>query len=182
MAPRALLYTRFNEFEPIRGADVLAAVLLQAPHARLDIVGDGPVNRVQAFFRQLERRGVLNRTKWHGLLRGDSLGKALSSDGVVIWLFEDNHTNRARSPAKLLELLAHGNAVIAERVGEVERLVSSAALTVAPGDAAELLGAAVRLFDDEIERQELRRKAAWHAAARCSWADRAALLERFLCT
>ena len=172
--PSIILYTRFNEFGVVRGADLLAAVLVQAPRARLDIVGDGRRQTALEFLVRLRKRGVLDRVTWHGFLRSDQLSRALTAAGVAIWLFDNTPINRARSPAKLLELLAHGNAIVAESVGEVPRLVASAAHTVPAACAPGLVRTAAHLLADEGERKRLRELARSRAETHCTWPHRAA--------
>jgi hypothetical protein len=177
-----LLYCRFNEFEPVRGADAIAAILLQAPRARLLVVGAGSTCRAAAFFRRLESRGVGKRATWRGMLRGQELADALSADSVAIWLFDDNPINRARSPAKLLELLANGKPVAAESVGEVARLPPSVVRAAPAGDPAGIVRATLLLLTETDTRLRLAQDARTYAATCCTWQHRAADLERFYCT
>jgi glycosyltransferase involved in cell wall biosynthesis len=109
----------------------------------------------------------------HGTLPAEALAGALGVDSVALWLFDDNPINRARSPVKLLELLAHGRAVVAEGVGEVSTLADGAALLVAPGDTETLVEEAIRLLTDSIARRRLGQQAQVAMQRGASWRARA---------
>jgi glycosyltransferase involved in cell wall biosynthesis len=176
-APILLLYTRFNEFTPARGAAVAAEILRRVREARLVVVGDGPIERRQTFFRELERLGVAHRVTWRGMLTGEALHAVLEADAVALWLFDNNRINVARSPVKLLELMTHGRPLVAEAVGEVPRLAGTGARLVRAGDTAELARQATTLLQDRTERQEQARRARASLAAN-TWSARAQALDR----
>ena len=171
-----LLYTRFNECTPYRGAAVVSEILQRARGARLLVVGDGPAAGREAFFRELQRRGASQRVTWLGALRGPALHAALETDAVGLWLFDENRINLARSPVKLLELLAHGRPTIAEAVGEVAPLAGSGAQLVEAGATAELVRRATWLLRDRAARHEQAQQARASMAAH-NWALRAHALE-----
>ena len=113
--PSLLLYTRFNEFAPTRGAKIVSQILDRVPTARAVIVGDGPAERRQAFSRELERRRSRRVSVGVGCWPSGPRWRA-SGRQRGPWLFDDNTINAARSPVKLLELMAHGRAIVAEAV------------------------------------------------------------------
>jgi glycosyltransferase involved in cell wall biosynthesis len=175
--PTVLLYTRFNEFDSGRAADLLTTVLQNHVDARLGIVGDGGGPDGRTFLSRFDTEGLSNRVTYHGMLDGRVLRRALSGDHVSLWLFDDTAINRARSPVKLLELMAAGNAIVAEAAGEVAALAQHAVRLVPQGDAYAILSAIVELLDDANARRLLGRRARVHVAKSASWADRAAALE-----
>jgi len=177
-APNLLLYTRFNEFAPARAAEIVGAILDRVPESRLVVVGDGPAGARSAFRHALEREGAANRTDWLGFLTGPALATVLEADSVALWLFDDNPINRARSPIKLLELLAHGRPVVAEAVGEVRALCGAGARLVAPGDASRLIECAVALLASPRERNYLGEQARAAMREGATWRRRATELAR----
>ncbi|HEY7064004.1 MAG TPA: glycosyltransferase [Chloroflexota bacterium] len=179
--PRLLMYTRFNEFTPARGAAIVADILKSAPAARLEVVGDGPAAARAAFLVAIARQGLARRVRHRGLLTGSELGEALTGDAVALWLFDDNAINRARSPAKLLELLAYGKALVAEAIGEVPGLVGDAAVLTTLTAPAETVRATVELLSMPERCAELGCAARRRAGAHATWRSRArALVSSYL--
>jgi glycosyltransferase involved in cell wall biosynthesis len=171
-----LLYTRFNEFSPERGARLIAAVLNRLPAAQLTVVGDGDAEARETFRRGLRESGVSSRVKFSGLLNGNDLWATLASADVALWPFDDTPINRARCPAKLLELLAVGTAVVAEDAGEVGRLAGRGARLVCAGVEEQFIAAAVELASGATERSRLR-ALAQDVASNQNWQRRAEKLE-----
>jgi glycosyltransferase involved in cell wall biosynthesis len=173
--PGLVLYTRFNEFTPERGVQLIDRVLSESPGARLTVIGDGGDRaRFEALIRS---HHWANRVRLLGFQEADSLQALLRSPNVALWPFDDNPMNRARSPSKLLELLAYGRAVVAEDVGDVRRLVGSAGRLVPSGDISGFANAVKDLLEDERAGSCLGARAARRAAAELSWDNRAAHLE-----
>jgi glycosyltransferase involved in cell wall biosynthesis len=79
------------------------------------------------------------------------------------------------SPLKVLEYMASGRAIIASRIGQLERLIDHGrtGLLVEPGNAEELIRAVRRLAGDETLRADLGRQAAQEARRAHSWSQRA---------
>jgi glycosyltransferase involved in cell wall biosynthesis len=174
--PQLLLYTRFNEFSPERGARLVAHVLNRLPTARLTVVGDGVVAARERFRRRLLQVGLGSRVEFGGLMVGRQLCTALAGADVALWPFDDSCINRARCPAKLLELLAAGVAVVAEDVGEVGRLAGQGARLVRPGADEQFVAAVVELATAPMARAELSTLAAQVVSGH-NWGRRAENLE-----
>jgi glycosyltransferase involved in cell wall biosynthesis len=170
-----VLYTRFNEFTPERGVHLLDRVLDGSPRVGLTVIGDGE-DRIR-FETLVRAHRWAERVTILGFQEGDSLQALLRAPNVALWPFDDNPANRARSPSKLLELLAYGRAVVAEDVGEVRRLVGSSGRLVAPGDVSGFARAVQGLLQDEGARNRLGARAGQRAATELSWDTRAANLE-----
>jgi glycosyltransferase involved in cell wall biosynthesis len=175
---RLVLYTRFNEFAPARGVAAVAAVLQRLPTAELVVIGEGDTAARKEFEAGLQGAGVAGRCHWMGYLVEPERHRVLSSAHGAIWLFDDTPINRARSPAKLLELLAMGLPVIAEDVGETRALIGRAGVLVPPCSREALIAAVARLADSRDTRLELANAARRRIAAAATWLDRAATLER----
>ncbi|HZU04849.1 MAG TPA: glycosyltransferase [Chloroflexota bacterium] len=175
VGPRLLLYTRFNEFAAARVLQLLDEIFARLPQAVLVLVGDTEGRDGRAFMAGLRAREWARRVECHGVLGGEALAEVLARSDLALWPFEDTVVNRARCPAKLVELLAVGKAVVAEAVGEVEALVGAAGWLVAPGDRAAFVEGVVRLATDSALRGKLER-AARRRAEEASWEQRAEAL------
>lgn len=171
--PTLLLYTRFNEFAPQRGAALVGAILQRVPAARLLVVGPADSAAGRTFLGDLATLGCAARVTCAGFQEGATRDALLAQDSVALWLFDDTAINRARSPAKLAELLAHGRPVVAEAVGEVPALAGDAAWLVPARASTALVEAAVRLLTTPDLRQAYAARARTHAAAHLSWSTRA---------
>lgn len=174
--PSLLIYTRFNEFTPGRAAAIVGEILRGVPNAHLDVVGDGPTLERHSFFGAIRRQGFAGRVRERGLLNGAQLSAALAGDAVALWLFDNNAINRARSPAKLLELLAHGKAIVAESVGEVARQVGNAAILTGPDAPTDTIRATTSLLLTREHRAALGHKAWLRARDSARWHSRATAL------
>jgi glycosyltransferase involved in cell wall biosynthesis len=170
-----VLYTRFNEFTPRRGVALLDRILDECPRLRVTVIGDGE-ERSQ-FESLVQSYTWADRVALTGFHEGDSLRALLRAPNIALWLLDDNSTNQARSPSKLVELMAWGRAVVAEDVGEVRCLVGCAGRLVAAGDAAGIVCAVKELLANAAARSELGAAAAQRAAKDLSWDCRAARLE-----
>jgi glycosyltransferase involved in cell wall biosynthesis len=166
-----LWYTRFTEASPDRVAGLVAPLLQADSSLRLIVFGDevesGDKDRAQAAFRAL---GVSGRVQWVAYGPG-GLGALLTqhSDPVGIYPLDDDLTDRARSPTKLVELMAHGVPVVAEAVGEARRYLGTFENEcLAPVANPELFQARVsRLLAKRSTRIELGERlgfaaSAWH--------------------
>ena len=162
---KLLWYTRFTEAEPGRVAALLASVLRTAADLRLLVLGDeveaGARERARSAFAQV---GVGERVDWLEYAPGRLRELAETRDLVAIYPLDDNLVNRARSPAKITELMSVGVPVVAEAVGEANTYLADLASTclATPDDVVgfqRLLGAL--LGDRELRRvTSLRTRAA----------------------
>jgi len=175
-ALRLLLYTRFNEFGLARGAAVLGRVMDEVPGAQVIVVGDGAERR--AFQALIRAQAWGDRVSFRGFQTGDDLARSVAEANMALWLFDDNAVNRARSPVKLLELLASGKPVVAEDVGEVSALGAGGLRLTTPGDADAFAEAVRELANDLAERERLARHLRQTGQERLDWQRRAASLDR----
>jgi glycosyltransferase involved in cell wall biosynthesis len=101
----------------------------------------------------------------------DALADHFARAALAIYPFEDTLVNRAKCPAKLLEMLAAGVPVIAEGVGEVREFIRHAETgwLVPPGDTDSFAAAVARLLVDSETRAHMGRAAVRDANKRLSW-------------
>jgi glycosyltransferase involved in cell wall biosynthesis len=175
-----LLFTRFFEFEAGRVIDVLRRVFSEERTAQLLLVGEGLHGEEERFLSLAEDAGLLSHIRWAGWVDGDSLRDYFAAADLAICPLKDSLLNRARCPAKLVDLLAAGLAVVADDVGEVggyvEHLLSG--YLVSPGDAASFAGGVVRLLGEDGLRSRLGEEARRHVSERFDWSTMAAVVER----
>ncbi|MBI3971190.1 MAG: glycosyltransferase family 4 protein [Chloroflexi bacterium] len=148
--PVILLYTRFFEFQPGRVVEVLRRVHAAVPAARLLVVGAGKYGQERTLEALARGRGLGDAVVLAGWQPMESLPGLLRSADVAIAPADDNLANRAKCSVKLLELMALGVPVVADRVGQQAEYVEPGAggLLVEPGDPEAMAGAVVQLWRD----------------------------------
>jgi glycosyltransferase involved in cell wall biosynthesis len=154
-----------GSFRPFHAVELAVEAVARVDGAALLLVGDGPERAsIEAASRRLGVDVVMTGTVAHAELPG-YLGAM--DVGLVL---ADSSGAFHYSPLKLAEYLAAGLAVVAPRIPSVEERVTDGetGVLVAPGDVNELVGALVRLRDDDALRDRLS-STARAAAQRWSW-------------
>jgi glycosyltransferase involved in cell wall biosynthesis len=168
--PNVLLYTRFWEFSLPYLVAALVGIAARRPDARLLVVGQGERGEERELLRLAARAGVASMVDCRGWAEPSAIPGLLAAADVALVPLDDTLINRARSSAKLLELLAAGLPVVAGRVGEAGEYIEHgvSGLLIPPGDPGALAAAALRLLDDPALRARLSAGARTEAARR-SW-------------
>jgi glycosyltransferase involved in cell wall biosynthesis len=177
--PVVLLYTRFFEFRSERVIRVLGRVFDEEPSARLLLVGKGLFGEEKRFLSLAEQAGLGSRVAYAGWREFSELPAYFAAADVAVCPLEDNLLNRARCPAKIVDLMAAGVPVVAESVGEVGQYVEhlGTGYLVPPGDEDALVAGVLRLLRDEPLRSTLGRRAARHISDHFSWSGLAETVE-----
>lgn len=162
--PVVLVYTRGHDLEADRLARVWTAILAQVPTAQLRILGDWA------------KAPPLPQTEHLGWRTGEAFTTALRSAAVALFPVTDDARTRAKSPARLLDCLAHGLPVVTADVGEYGLLTGRGGIVVPPDDDEALVEAATALLTSPEYRGALG-QAAWRQAHRHTWSQRAAVLQ-----
>ena len=174
--PVVLLYTRFFEFEPHRVVEALASLRRRVPSFALLVVGSGlHSDDEQDFRRLLGQAGLLAHAVFAGWVDMERLPDYFAAADMAIYPLDDTLVNRAKCPVKLIDLLAAGVPVVADRVGQaVEYLENGeSGVLVEPGDVegfaeavAELLSSPHRCaFYSRRCRERVNEKFAWDQLA-----------------
>jgi len=175
-----LLYTRFFEFDPQRVIEVLSRVWAQVPSARVLVVGRGLFGGEERFLNFAREAGFTSRFTHAGWAKDDELPGYFAASDLAICPFEDTLLNRARCPAKLVDLMAAGLAVVADDVGQVgeyiEHLVSG--YLVRPGEVEPFARGVVQLLRDRKLRAALGMEARRRVLKRFSWPELVEVVER----
>lgn len=104
-----------------------------------------------------------------GFIRRHEVARYLAAADIAVACFEDNELTRSKSPLKIAEYMAAGKAIVASKVGEVERMLDGAGLLVPPGDSRALAYGIAKLLDDDNLRAAIARKARKRAEEEYNW-------------
>lgn len=179
-APVALLYTRFFEYGLERAVDIMQGVLDQEPQTRWLIVGRGLFGEEERFLEIARARGINERIAYAGWVPPEQLPIYLTLARVAIYPFDDTLVNRCKCAMKLIDLLAAGVPVVADRVGQnaeyIEHEVSG--FLVAPGDSEAFVAAVVRLLRDRALADHIGAAGQQRIRAGFTWPRLAGQVER----
>lgn len=182
--PVMVLYTRFFEFEPQRVMQILGRVWCRVPSARLLVVGRGFQGEESRFLTCAQEAGLASRLAYAGWVQSHELPGYFAASDLAICPFEDTLLNRARCPAKLVDLMAAGLPIVADNVGQVgeyvEHLISG--WLVPPGDVDAFAEGVVRLLRDPDLRTALGAKARRRITEEFGWDKLAEVLQRAYAT
>lgn len=158
---RVLLYSRFVEHGPAQVWQVWQRVLAAEPGAQLLVAGQGRDGEEQRL-AQLAGQGGVGSVRVLGWLPASARPGLFAAVDAALLPVQDTPVNRAKSPMRLLDLLAAGVPVATQRVGEYGELVVDGVtgLLVEPGDAAGLAEAVVRLLRSPKLRRQVGEAAA----------------------
>jgi glycosyltransferase involved in cell wall biosynthesis len=175
-----LLYTRFFEYGLERAANVMQGVLEREPETRWLIVGRGLFGEEERFLEIARTLGIAERVVYAGWVQPERLPAHFALAQAAIYPFDDTLVNRAKCAVKLIDLLAAGVPVVADRVGQnaeyIEHGISG--LLVAPGDNAAFVAAVVRLLRDRGLAESLGAAAKGRIRTEFSWGKLASQVER----
>lgn len=125
--------------------DAFADVSARRPAAELMIIGDGPAR--PALAAMLADRGVAERVRWMGVLRGEPLVEAINAADLCLV------TSRSETQSmSTLQAAACGLPVVAMRAGGLPEYVRDGVMgfVVDDGDRKGLAAAMMRLLDDRV--------------------------------
>jgi len=174
--PTVLLYTRFVEFAPERAADLLSDVRRRVPEARLLVAGRGLRGEEERLLARASALGIGDAVALRGWIEPADAPAVFAAADVAILPFDDTLINRAKSTAKLLELMAAGLPVVAEAVGQNREVLvdGQSGLLVPPGDAGAFADAVAGLLLDPAARAALGAGARDRIGAGFVWSRRVA--------
>jgi glycosyltransferase involved in cell wall biosynthesis len=166
-------------FGPWHGAPKLAEaavrVAAELPELRLLLVGDGDERAIVE--RILSDGGIADRARFVGRVRPEEVPAYLDACDVLSSPHVPLPDGRPffGSPTKLFEYMAAAKPIVASRLGQIEDVLDDGrtALFVAPGDAAELGDALLRLAREPELRARLGAAARESAVADHSWRSNA---------
>jgi len=175
-----LLYTRFFEFDAQRVVKVLSKVFSDEPSAHLIVVGEGLRGEERRFLSLAKDAGLSSRISSVGWVDSETVHAYFAVADLAIYPLEDSLLNRARCPAKLVDLITAGLAVVADDVGQVGEYIEhlSTGYVVSPGDTDAFARGVVQLLRDDDLRTRLGKEAQGRVSEQFDWAGLAAVAER----
>ena len=134
--------------------EAFAQLRASHPAARLLVVGDGPER--ERLGGDLAQRGLESAAHLTGAVAPAAVPGLLASMDIAVAPYPRLDAFYF-SPLKLFEYMAAGRAVVASRIGQVERIIESGlnGILVAPGDARALADALNGLVSNPILRSQL---------------------------
>jgi len=182
-APTVLLYTRFIEF----GLDWLLAYLKrlaeQVVGVRLLVVGSGFFGEEATLLRAAAAAGlsaqVVHQPVAAGWLADGTLARTLACADMAIFPMRDNLINRSKCSVRMIDALAMGLPLVADRVGQQAEYVAhnETGLLVEPSDLAGFVAASSRLLHNPQLRTEFGLAAQVRLWRLFDWAQLATIAE-----
>ncbi|MDH7485740.1 MAG: glycosyltransferase family 4 protein [Anaerolineae bacterium] len=192
-----LLYTRFVEFEVERvvgiwrrvvelckvareqgrkgaraqGRKVAEEQRSKGAGVRLLVVGEGFRGEERELARLAVEAGLGDSVDIIGWVEAEELSRFFAVADVAMMPVDDTILNRARCPARLLDLMAAGLPVVTEAVGEYGHIVEDgvSGLVVSSGDEEAFAAAVVRLLQDANLRQRMGQAAQHRVRTAFAW-------------
>ena len=170
-APVALLYTRFFEFSVERALAIMQGVLAAMPEVHWLVVGKGLFGEEKRLLEAAQDAGIAACITYAVWVPAAQVPQHLALARVAIYPFDDTLVNRCKCAVKLMDLLAAGVPVVADRVGQnAEYILDGASgLLVAPGDTPAFVAATVRLLRDAELAAQLGRAARQRMHDQFAW-------------
>jgi glycosyltransferase involved in cell wall biosynthesis len=143
-----LLYTRFVEHSPQEVWRVWQRVLADSPDAQLFVAGRGRAGEEAVLAEIASNAGAGRSIQTLGWLPANTRPGLFAAVDAAMLPVQDTPLNRAKSPMRLLDLLAAGVPVATQRVGEYGTIVADGVtgLLADPADAAGLAQHVVTLL------------------------------------
>lgn len=166
-----LLYTRLFEFDVGRLVDILEGVVQHLPATSLLVVGQGLFGEEEGLQTAARARGLGSHLVYAGWVEPEELPAHFALADLALYPFDDTLINRAKCAVKLIDLLAAGVPVVADRVGQnaeyIEHNVSG--ILVEPGDTMAWVEAVTHLLNDDALRRRIGEAAQQRVNALFSW-------------
>jgi glycosyltransferase involved in cell wall biosynthesis len=168
---RVLLYTRFVEHSAQDVWQVWRQVLAAEPSAQLLIAGQGRAGEEHLLAQMAAEAGVGRSLQALGWLPACARPGLFAAVDAAMLPVQDTLLSRAKSPMRLLDLLAAGVPVATQCVGEYGEIVVDrvTGLVTAPNDPAALAHSVLALLRDPALRRRLGHAARANLSVRFVW-------------
>ncbi len=182
--PTLLLYTRFVEFPVARAVELLKRVVAEMRDVRLLVLGSGFFGEENEMRRMAAQAGLASCIVYRPIqpsdLENGTLARLISAADVSIFPMNDTLVNRAKCPVRLVDMMALGLPIVADRVGQVGEYLEHnvSGLLVEAGDNLAFAESTLRLLRSSQLRASIGTAAQARLWARFDWATLAAQAER----
>ncbi len=182
--PTLLLYTRFVEFPVARAVELLKRVVAEMHDVRLLVLGNGFFGEENEMRRLAAEAGlascIVHRPIQPADLQDGTLARLICAADIGIFPMNDTLVNRAKCPVRLVDMMALGLPIVAERVGQVGEYLEHnvTGLLVEAGDNAAFAEATLRLLRSSQLRASIGAAAQARLWTRFDWAALAVQAER----
>lgn len=155
--PIILLYTRFFEYRIQKVVEVLKRVKEELSNVKLLIVGKSEFGEEEELKHTVAREELGDSVVFAGWIQPADLPEYLAVGDVAIYPFDDTTLNRAKCPGKLVELMAAGKAIVADRVGQIEEYIEDgkSGILVDSNDVEMFSSNVVKILRDRPLRKTL---------------------------
>jgi len=155
--PVILLYTRFLEYGVEKVLSILRYVKKEINDVKLFIVGKGSFGEERELEELAIKEGLRDSIVFAGWVQPREIPGHISLGDVAIFPFDDTPLNRAKCPSKLVELMAVGKAIVADKVGEIAEYIEDgeSGMLVNPRNTRQFAENVVRVLRDEDLRRRL---------------------------
>ena len=177
--PVALLYTRFFEFSTERALAIMQGVLSEVPETHWLIVGQGLFGEEKRLLALARERGIAERIVYAGWVAPSQLPAYFALARVAIYPFDDTLINRTKCAVKLIDLLAAGVPVVADKVGQNSEYIRDgvSGFLIPPGDTKAFVAATVHLLRDANLASQFAQAAQQHIHSSFNWQRLAEIAE-----
>jgi len=177
--PVVLLYTRFFEFRIERVIEIMQRVVTQVPTVRLLVVGRGLFGEEERFLDLARAAHIGSAVIYAGWVEHKDLADYFAASDVAIYPYDDTLINRTKCSAKLIELLAAGLPVVADRVGQNREYIKDGVSGILVANRMDSYAdAVVRLLSDAELRSRLGAAAQRSVRSDYNWGRLTAVAER----
>lgn len=176
--PVLLLYSRLAEFPWQWALQVLRQARASHPGTRLLVVGGGFFGEERQLQAEAVRIGLGDAVTVTGRVPEAELPALLAQGDVALYPMSDTLLNRAKSPAKLLEVMLMALPVVAHRVGQTSEFLGDAGVLVEAGNVEAMSRAVSALLDDPQRRNRLGEMARLRVLSEFNWDRLSAVAER----
>ena len=164
---------------PERVVSLLETVAQRGERPTVLLVGKGLRGEETALLKGIEQCAHPLPVVNAGWVAHEELPHYLALADVALFPMDDTLLNRAKCPARLVDLLNAGVPVVAEAVGQCKEYIQdgSSGLLVSSGDSGAFADAVVRLLRDPKLRARMGQDAQQRISAEYRWDHLAALCE-----
>jgi len=177
--PVILLYTRFFEFSIERLIEIVRRVVARVPQVRLLVVGQGLFGEEARLLDLARVAQISDAVTYAGWVESQDLADYFAASDVAIYPYDDTLINRTKCSVKLIELLAAGLPVVADRVGQNREYIKDGVSGLLVESGADCFAdAVVKVLSDAGLRRKLGAAAQRRTCHDFGWERLAAVAER----